>query len=257
VLAPVRDREAAGIASPQPGPQALSGPPAPGECVWDVTAVDATGQVIITWTGLRLREAGPAPGSPALPPALLGVYLERGATALGLDPALRINVRCEPPPLGPAATGSSWRAAVAPSRRPGWVSARSCGQLDELSLRLRAASPAACAWQTADPDQDAPALERDTEDPEFATLRQRLRDSLAEPAPTVHARIRTAIECLSKAGRPVGCELVVSGCYDDGWALLHAGDALIACTSVRVIGVSCPVVVSIMTGTGVHAAGAA
>ncbi len=258
LLASVRDPDVAGIASPQTGPRVPPGPPAPDEYVWDVTAVDATGQAIITWTGLRLRDAGPAPGDPALPPALLGVYLERGATALGLDPALRINVRCEPPPLGPAAAGASWAAAVAAApRRPGWVSARSCGQLDELSLRLRAASPAACAWQTADPEQDAPAPECDIEDPEFATLRQRLRDSLAEPAPTVHARIRTATECLSKAGRPVGCELVVDGCYDDGWALLHAGDALIACTSVRVIGLSCPVVVSIMTGTGVHAAGAA
>jgi enediyne polyketide synthase len=73
----------------------------------------------------------------------------------------------------------------------------------------------------------------------------------------VHARIRTAIECLSKAGRPVGCELVVDGCYDDGWALLHAGEALIACASVRVLGISSPVAVSVMSGTGVRAAGAA
>ncbi len=73
----------------------------------------------------------------------------------------------------------------------------------------------------------------------------------------MHARIRTAIECLSKAGRPVGCELVVDGCYDDGWALLHAGEALIACASVRVLGISCPVAVSVMSGTGAHAAGAA
>ena len=257
VLAPVQDPEITAVNPVPPHRAVPSGPHAPEEYVWDVAAVDSTGQAVITWTGLRLRDAGPVPGHPALPPALLGVYLERGATALGLDPALRINVRCEPPPLGPAAAGSSWSPTVAASRRPGWVSARSCGQLDELSLRLRAASPAACAWQTADLQQDAPELERDIEDPEFASLRERLRDTLAEPTPTVHARIRTAIECLSKAGRPVGCELVVDGCYDDGWALLHAGDAFIACTSVRVIGVSSPVAVSIMTGTGAHAAGAA
>ena len=234
------------------------GPHGPDEHVWNVTAVDGTGRVIVSWTGLRLRDAGPLPGNPALPPALLGVYLERGATTLGLDPALRINVRCEPPLLGPAAARSPASAVVAaPSRRPGWVSARSCGQLDELSLRLRAASPAACAWQTADLEDDDPGLARDIEDPEFASLRQWLGDSLAEPAPTVHARIRTAIECLSKAGRPVGCELVVDGCYDDGWALLHAGEALIACASVRVLGISCPVAVSVMSGTGAHAAGAA
>jgi malonyl CoA-acyl carrier protein transacylase len=229
------------------------GPHAADEYLWDVTAVDAAGRTVISWTGLRLRDAGPVPGNPALPPALLGVYLERGATALGLDPALRIAVRCEQPQIGPAA-GGAWSAAGTPARRPGWVSARSQGQLDELSLRLRGASPAACAWETA--DTPAPP---GSEDAEFESLRQRLRDSLAEPTPTLRARIRTAIECLSKAGRPVGCELVVDGCYDNGWALLHAGDALIACTSVRVIGISSPVAVSIMTGTGtgMRAAGAA
>jgi hypothetical protein len=226
-----------------------SDPQATDEYLWDVTAVDAGGQPIVTWTGLRLRDAGPVPGNPPLPPALLGVYLERGATALGLDPALRICVRCEQPQLAPA-TGSAWAPAVAGSARPGWVSARSRGQLDELSLRLRGASPAACAWETADLDQNAPVQPADIDDAEFEALRQRLRDSLAEPTPTVHARIRTAIECLSKAGRPVGCELVVDGCYENGWALLHAGDAMIACTSVRVSGVSCPVAISIMTGTG-------
>jgi malonyl CoA-acyl carrier protein transacylase len=233
------------------------GPQATDEYLWDVTAVDATGQPIVTWTGLRLREAGPVPGNPPLPPALLGVYLERGATALGLDPALRISVRCEQPQLGPTLGAARAPVVAGPSRRPGWVSARSRGQLDELSLRLRGASPAACAWETADLDQDAAGQPTDPEDPEFEALRQRLRDSLAEPTPTVRARIRTAIECLSKAGRPVGCELVVDGCYDNGWALLHAGDAVIACTSVRVSGVSSPVAVSIMTGTGMHAAGAA
>jgi Polyketide synthase dehydratase len=231
---------------------------APDEYIWDVTAVDAAGQVIVSWTGLRLKDAGPVPGNPVLPPALLGVYLERGATALGLDPALRITVRREQPPFGLGAAGASWSPVISSaSRRGGWVSAGSRGQLDELALRLRAASPAACAWQTADLEQGTQEQLPDAADKEFETLRARLRDSLAEPTPTVHARIRTAIECLSKAGRPVGCDLIVDGCYGNGWALMHAGDALIACTSVRVIGVSCPVVVSIMAGTGARAAGAA
>jgi enediyne polyketide synthase len=94
-------------------------------------------------------------------------------------------------------------------------------------------------------------------DPEFAAVRHRLHDYLAEPVTAVHARLRTAIECLSKAGWPVGCELAVEGCYDNGWALLRAGEAMIACTTVRVNGISAPVAVSIMSGTGVRAAGAA
>jgi malonyl CoA-acyl carrier protein transacylase len=241
------------------GPAGLPvAPPHPAdEYVWDITAVDAAGQPVITWNGLRLRDAGPLTGNPALPPALLGAYLERGATALGLDPALRIAVRCEQPEL-PGETACNWLSAgSAPLRHPGWVSAHSKGPLDELSLRLKATSPAACAWETAGQGHDGPGAERDAGDPEFAAVRHRLRDHLAEPTPAVHARLRTAIECLSKAGWPVGCELVVEGCYDNGWALLRAGEAVIACTTVRVSGISCPVAVSIMTGTGVRAAGAA
>jgi hypothetical protein len=265
---------------------------------WDVTAVDETGKVIVCWTGLRIIDAGPVPGNPPLPSGLLGAYLERGATALGLDPALRIAVRRELPRFGPPAAGLNWRAGIAalsgpeehptalsgpdghptvlsgpdghptvlsgpdghptaPSRRRGWVSASSRGQLDELSLRLRGASPAACAWQIVNLEEATPERPDQPDGEEFGALRRRLRSSLTEPDPAVHARISTAIECLSKAGRPVGSELIVDGCYDSGWALLHAGDALIACTSVRVIGVSCPVAVSIMTGTGARAVGAA
>jgi malonyl CoA-acyl carrier protein transacylase len=235
---------------------------------WDVTAVDETGKVIVCWTGLRIIDAGPVPGNPPLPSGLLGAYLERGATALGLDPALRIAVRRELPRFGPPAAGLPWRTStaalsgpdghpMAPSRRRGWVSASSRGQLDELSLRLRGASPAACAWQIVNLEEGPPERPDEPGGEEFGALRRRLRSSLTEPDPAVHARISTAIECLSKAGRPVGSELVVDGCYDSGWALLHAGDALIACTSVRVIGVSCPVAVSIMTGTGARAVGAA
>ncbi|HLX51066.1 MAG TPA: hypothetical protein VKS82_22290 [Streptosporangiaceae bacterium] len=137
------------------------------------------------------------------------------------------------------------------------MSASSRGQLDELSLRLRAASPAACAWRTVNPEQATPGQPIQPDGPEFGALRRRLRDGLTEPDPATAARISTAIECLSNAGRPVGCELVVDGCYDSGWALMHAGDALIACTTVRVIGVSRPIAVSIMAGTGMRAVGAA
>src|SRR5579863_4238223 len=106
-------------------------------------------------------------------------------------------------------------------------------------------------------EQATPGQPIQPDGPEFGALRRRLRDGLTEPDPATAARISTAIECLSNAGRPVGCELVVDGCYDSGWALMHAGDALIACTTVRVIGVSRPIAVSIMAGTGMRAVGAA
>jgi enediyne polyketide synthase len=65
----------------------------------------------------------------------------------------------------------------------------------------------------------------------------------------VDARIGTAVECLSKAGRPVGCELLAAGRFPGGWVLLRAGEVSIASVVVRVSGISHPVAVSIMTGT--------
>ncbi|HEY2550159.1 MAG TPA: hypothetical protein VGI64_06245, partial [Streptosporangiaceae bacterium] len=240
------------LMAPEDGLSALASlaapvPPVPDEYVWDVTAADATGQPIISWRGLRLIEAGPVPGHPVLPPGLLGVLLERGASGLGLDPALRVAVRCEQPQYPPAGRRAARSGAATPPRLAGWVSARSRDELDEYSLRLRAASPAACAWATAQQPTRQPAAaptpgtapksaaapkpattprpaaarEPGTSDPEFAALHRQLCDILAEPAAIVDARIATAVECLSKAGRPVGCELVADGRYADGWTLLR------------------------------------
>ena len=61
------------------------------------------------------------------------------------------------------------------------------------------------------------------------------------------ARIWTAVECLSRAGRPPTTPLVVVGGCEEGWLLLRAGTGLIASTVVRVRDVREPVAVSIMT----------
>ena len=79
-----------------PGPDARPRPATSGEFVWDVEAVDAAGRPLVTWSGLRLRDAGPLPRTAAWPPALLAAYLERSTAALGLDPELRVTVQCAP-----------------------------------------------------------------------------------------------------------------------------------------------------------------
>ena len=57
-----------------------------------MTAVDATGQAIIAWTGLRMRAVGPLAQETAWHPALLAASLEGRATELGLDPALQVAI---------------------------------------------------------------------------------------------------------------------------------------------------------------------
>ncbi len=61
---------------------------------WDIEAVDAAGQLLASWRGVELHDAGPLPRNAAWPPTLLSVYLERRAMDLGLDDGLRITVSC-------------------------------------------------------------------------------------------------------------------------------------------------------------------
>jgi enediyne polyketide synthase len=77
-----------------PGPDTRTPSATSGEFVWDVEAVDTAGRPLVTWSGLRLRDAGPLPRSTPWPPALLAAYLERSTAALGLDPELRVDVQC-------------------------------------------------------------------------------------------------------------------------------------------------------------------
>ncbi len=82
--------------------------PLPSALTWDVQVVDSDQRVMATWRGVRLREAGLLPRNAAWPPPLLSVYLERAAAGLGLDPSLRVAVRCgEPAEQATPATGTA------------------------------------------------------------------------------------------------------------------------------------------------------
>ncbi|HEU5416874.1 MAG TPA: beta-ketoacyl synthase N-terminal-like domain-containing protein [Streptosporangiaceae bacterium] len=91
---------------PAPAPsqdQPAARPAAP--LSWNVQALDSAGRPLVTWQGVRLREAGLMPRNSAWPAALLSVYLERGAAGVGLDPDLRVTVSCAAPD-GPGQHGA-------------------------------------------------------------------------------------------------------------------------------------------------------
>jgi hypothetical protein len=106
------------------GAAALEHVPVP-EQDWDLDVRDAGGQVLAAWRGVRLREAGMLARLAAWPPALLSAYLELGAIGLGLDPGLRVSVRCVgPPSLGPPAASPPRAAPAAPAAAaadPSWL----------------------------------------------------------------------------------------------------------------------------------------
>ncbi|MFF5212422.1 SDR family NAD(P)-dependent oxidoreductase [Streptosporangium sp. NPDC000396] len=182
-----------------------------GEYVWDVTATDVRGRLVAAWTGLRLKDVGPLPRHDPWPPNLLAVYLQRAAVGLGLDPALHVTM-----------DGGT-----------------SHSHLGDLVLGVD--DPARCAWEpvgggAARASGAASAL-----------LAAELLPHLDETEETVATRVRTVVECLSKAGRPPETPLAVVGSHEGGWLLLRADTALIASTVVQVRGVRTPVAVAIMT----------
>ncbi|AWS46540.1 SDR family NAD(P)-dependent oxidoreductase [Streptosporangium sp. 'caverna'] len=181
-----------------------------GEYVWDVTTTDVRGRLVAAWIGLRLKDVGPLPRRDPWPTNLLAVYLQRAAVGLGLDPALHVTM-----------AGGTCRS-----------------HLDDLVLGVN--GPAYCDWERV-------GGAGRTLGPAFDPLVAELLPRCAETEEIVSARIWTAVECLSKAGRPPTTPLVVVGGYEEGWLLLRAGTGLIASTVVRVRDVREPVAVSIMT----------
>jgi len=202
-----------------------------GVYLWDAAALDSSNQPMITWSGLRLRDVGPLHRAEPWPMQLLVVYLERCATALGLDAQLQVTVTRD----GVRGTGHG-QALDQVSR----------SHLGELTLSVRGAGLVACDWQDV--------VDRSTEEwrrllgPELAALAAQVRLACAEAESATASRLWTALECLSKVGHSPNAPLVLGGVYDGGWVLLRGGEYLIASTIAPIVGVRGPVAIAILAG---------
>ena len=292
-----------------PGPEIRTPSATAGEFVWDVEAVDTAGRPLVTWSGLRLRDAGPLPRATPWPPALLAAYLERTTAALGLDPELRVTVQRGPqdgsgssrpagtviPKPAPPADGPAKPAATPPEGSPPEGSppthvAPGSGALDGYALTVWAPESAVCAWAAAAVQQGEQAGEPGTTEPATAQpvsgapgsqpqgpgaqgpgaqgpgaqdaddapaetgvaggIRDDMRKRLSDPPEVVDARLSAVSGCLAAAEARVSSATVVGdGLADDGWVLVRAGGATIACTVVELSGIPSPVAIAIMTGT--------
>jgi hypothetical protein len=234
--------------------------------LWNVEAVDAAGQAIATWRGVRLHDSGPLPRNAAWPPTLLSVFLERSAAELGLDESLRVTVSCGQPDDVVATTGAAVPQQPAPSdarpragrhagperRAMHTASAAGAGALAGFALTLRAPVPVACGWAAVEPGhrQHEPTTR-------MASAYAQLRAELADSPAVLAARLEAIGACLTMAdiaGSDRNAEqLAVNQTTGDGWAVLTVGRARIASTVVEVSGVSAPVAIAILTRQYAHA----
>jgi enediyne polyketide synthase len=221
------------VPAPAPSPDAAVAPP-PAELSWDVAAVDGDGRILVAWQGVRLREGAVLPRAVPWPAALLPAYLESAALRLGLDPDLRVSVTAGRPPGGPGPAG------LVPPPRPGTAAD---GPTGGLVLETAGAAGAACGWALADPQHPV----WPDSDAGLAAAFSRLCSYLSEPPVASAARLQAAAACLARAGVPAGTPVRFEQATGDGWALLTAAGAWLACTVVEVAGLPCPVAIALMT----------
>jgi enediyne polyketide synthase len=254
--------------------QAVRRPPAAGAAVgeWDVVATDATGQPVVTWRGVRMRDVGALAPAGAWHPALLAISMEARAAEFGLDPVLRAVISCGAPPgrgaslPGGRETGrqgaGSVRAGTAGPGGPGpggdgpagddqpWSDrAEGSGPLAGFELTVRASHPVACRWQAVG------GLAGDTAllDEGLIAVRDQLAARLREPAAALDARMATIGPVLAALGRVPGTPLQADGASDAGWIVVRARDIAVASTVTRLSGVETPIAValaSLLTGPG-------
>jgi enediyne polyketide synthase len=232
--------------------------------LWSVEAVDASGQLLAVWRGIRIADAGPLPRSSPWPPALLSVFLERCATELGLEAGLRVTVSCGQPDValtaiprqaGPAGSGQVARKApvaglLAAGERRGLnaVTSRGTGQLAGFTLTARAPTPVGCGWVTVEqasrPYQPAGDL---------AVSYGQLHAELGEQPAVLAGRLEAVRACLASAGLRADADLRVARTTSDGWAVLATRRARIASTVVEISGVAAPVAIAVLTLRRAHA----
>jgi enediyne polyketide synthase len=240
--------------SPQPVPSQRSpgrrAAPGPAEYHWDVDAVDAAGHLLVSWRGLRLRDAGPRPRPGSWPASMLPVYLESCAVALGLDARLRVSIAAASPAVPGFSQATVGTAADSLSRADD-------GGPAGLALVVGPAPLAAGCWRVVSADRPGPAT-GPLGGPAAGGLGRRLAERLAEPAGPLAARIRAIEACLppgpggqGPGETGAGAELVLDDAVLDDWVVLRAGAARLACTVVQISGVASPVAVALVTGLAV------
>jgi enediyne polyketide synthase len=215
------------------------------ESTWDVVAADATGEAVVTWTGLRVRDVGPLAHTAAWHPALLANVLEARASELGIDDTLRavINSGRPVPPVQPSPD------AGAPAPALTWAdTARGRGTLDGLELKVTAARPVACRWEAV----GGAAGDQAESDEGLQRLRQQLDGLLREGTGARQARLATIAACLAALGREPGSGCQAEAARDGGWIAVRSPGLALACTVTDISGVPSPVAIALASRAAPH-----
>jgi enediyne polyketide synthase len=207
----------------------------PEALVYDLDVRDLDGRPVEAWRGLTLRILDPLPAPAEWEPGLFVPYLERRAGELL---GRRVDAALSPVPAGAARRNG--RTAVAlgravlhrPDGRPELDGGDgvSIAHGGALTLTVAAAGTVACDLEAV--AARPPAVWEGMLGGRLA-LGRVLAAETGEDLDAAATRVWTAIECVTKAGRPPGEPIVFEAAAGDGWVLLRSGALRIATLLVR------------------------
>jgi enediyne polyketide synthase len=190
------------------------------EFIWDISVVDASGDVIETWGGVRFRAIAAA-SARRLPAALLTPYLQRQIAALGhasVDVGVEANGVARNahrhPPL---------RARRRPDGKPDPMNDTCVSTAHAGALTLRVAAYGAIGCDIERVLDKPERLWQDLLGSERIAVANLIAKERSESAEASATRVWTAMESLKKAGASPGAPLVFQAALDDGWVKLRAG----------------------------------
>ncbi|TVT61480.1 SDR family NAD(P)-dependent oxidoreductase [Amycolatopsis rhizosphaerae] len=192
--------------------------------VFDVDVVNAVGDAVARWDGLRLRAIGPVGWDEPMPVSLVGPLFSR--RLIELDVAQRVEL------VVAAAEADG-------SRRDGWVTVDGPGHV----LLGRADRPIGLAWGSA-----GLALASGADGEVIAELARKLD----EPVEVAAGRIAAGRTALTRLGVGAAAPLEVNEVTDDRLAVLSGEGVAVVVARPRVAGLGEPIV-AIAAGRGRHA----
>jgi enediyne polyketide synthase len=218
-----------------------------GNFIYDLEVTDANGEVIECWSGLHLRAVAELPARGAWPEALLAPYLERRLEELveGAQVSVALERRAGSDALMQQALGRPEKIWRRPDGKPVIVGEEgvSAAHARELTLAVASAAGAACDLEAVVPRSDE--VWRELLGEERFKLAEQISREKSGGLDTAATRLWTAIECLKKAGLPVGAPLTLESSTADGWVLLRSGALAIATCAVAAANVKTVLVAAV------------
>ncbi|HEV3039497.1 MAG TPA: type I polyketide synthase [Candidatus Angelobacter sp.] len=207
--------------------------------IYDLEIMTATGEVLETWSGLKLQMVEPiTPASWS--PGTLSTYLERKMADFA--PSSPVNVTFE---QTPGTNGFHKDAVHRPYGRPE-IQGSDCvsfAHSDELTMLATAEHPVACDLE---PATGVPRAWQELLGTQHYTLARLVSARVEESFDIAATRIWSALECLKKAEAGDSAPLSLLPIEEKGWVLLRSGPNLIATFSAAMAGRTSPLIVAVL-----------